>query len=419
MTSATEFRHGWRVVLASSTGNGSGLSGLAFYTFGVFIVPLVGAFGWSRGQVSVAASFLLIGTAITAPIIGSLIDRLGTRRVAVASMAGLVVGYCLLTQLGGSITAFYAAWLAMALIGGGTTPVVWTRAVNMWFDKGRGLALGLTLAGSGIAGVLGPPAATKLITTYGWQAGYLGIAAFIALIAIPVIAFNLAERRPATSGAPTTETGTSKSAAPTSAADVPGLTLQESLYTVSFWKICGGFFFVAAMVAGLIINLVPLLIDRGLSQMAAAEIAGVMGFAVLAGRIGVGYLLDLVPANIVSRVLLGLPGLGCLLLSIDGAPTWMVLISVMSLGFAAAAEIDLVAYLVSRCFGMKSYGKIYGWQLTPFYIGAAVGPLIVGMMYDAFQGYVEALYVSAVALLVGAFVIGSVKIPPEYDRKGH
>jgi MFS family permease len=97
----------------------------------------------------------------------------------------------------------------------------------------------------------------------------------------------------------------------------------------------------------------------------------------------------------------------------------MVLLSVASLGFAAAAEIDLVAYLVSRCFGMKAYGKIYGWQLTPFYIGAAVGPLMVGVFYDTFQSYVQALYFAAAALIAGALVIGSVAIPPQYDRKGH
>ena len=83
-TSATvgdEFRRGWRTLLAASIGNGSGLSGLAFYTFGVFILPLTEAFGWARGDVSIASSFLLLGTVISAPIVGSLIDRIGARRV--------------------------------------------------------------------------------------------------------------------------------------------------------------------------------------------------------------------------------------------------------------------------------------------------------------------------------------------------
>ncbi|MCC6171251.1 MAG: MFS transporter [Gammaproteobacteria bacterium] len=137
-----EFRRGWRTLLASGMGNGAGLGGLPVYTFGVFVVPLVEAFGWTRGQISSAASFLIVGSALTAPIIGGIVDRYGVRRVGLASMIALALGYALLTQLGGTIAMFYAAWLALSLIGGGTTPVVWTRTVGVWFDRGRGLAAG-------------------------------------------------------------------------------------------------------------------------------------------------------------------------------------------------------------------------------------------------------------------------------------
>ena len=167
-----EFRRGWKTLLASAMGNGSGLSGIAFYTFGVFIVPLVTAFGWTRGQVSIAASFMILGTAITAPIIGSIIDRLGAQRVALISMVLVALGYFALTQSSGSIALFYASWLMIALVGGGTTPVVWTRAVNMWFDRGRGLALGLALAGSGVASIFAPVLTNSMIKAYGWQGAY-------------------------------------------------------------------------------------------------------------------------------------------------------------------------------------------------------------------------------------------------------
>src|SRR5258708_3775112 len=77
-----EFRRGWRVLLASCVGLGLGLSGITFFTFGVFVVPLANDFGWTRGQIASAASILVIGTAITAPIIGTVIDRFGARRIA-------------------------------------------------------------------------------------------------------------------------------------------------------------------------------------------------------------------------------------------------------------------------------------------------------------------------------------------------
>ena len=402
-----EFRRGWKTLLASAMGNGSGLSGIAFYTFGVFIVPLVTAFGWTRGQVSIAASFMILGTAITAPIIGSIIDRLGAQRVALISMVLVALGYFALTQSSGSIALFYASWLMIALVGGGTTPVVWTRAVNMWFDRGRGLALGLALAGSGVASIFAPVLTNSMIKAYGWQGAYAGLGLFILLVSIPVVALLFKEK---------TRDGVWTQASAHASDHLTGLSLDEARRTTAFWKIAGGFFLVAAVIAALIINLIPLLIDRGLAQGDAAQVAGVMGIAVLLGRVGVGFLLDLFSASAVARLLLAASAVGCLALSIEGTPTWVAVICVISLGLAAAAEVDLVAYLTSRCFGMKAYGKIYGWQLTAFYIGAAVGPFCAGLAYDYFQGYLQVLYFAAASLVFGAIVIGTIQLPKEFAR---
>jgi MFS family permease len=407
-----EFRRGWRTLFASSVGNGAGLSGLPFYTFGVFVVPLVEAFGWTRGQVSSAASFLIIGTAITAPIIGSMIDRYGVRRVGITSMIALAFGYALLTQLGTAITMFYAAWLAMSLIGGGTTPVVWTRTVGVWFDRGRGFALGLALAGSGVASLFAPVLTNKAIAAWGWQGGYLALAAFILVVAVPLIAIFLKDRpdeQPASQPA-----HAAHAAATTAAPELPGMTLDEALKTAAFWKIAIGFFFVSGVVAALIINLVPLLIDRGLERADAAAIASVMGIAVLLGRIGIGFLLDRLRAPSVARTLLALCAGGCVLLSLADLPSWVIGLAVMSLGLAAAAEVDLVAFLTSRFFGIRAYGKIYGWQLTAFYLGAAIGPFSAGLAYDRYQSYLPVLYFAAGALLFGAIVTGTLGRPPEF-----
>jgi MFS family permease len=412
-SSEGEFRRGWRILLASSVGIGSGLSGIAFYTFGVFIVPLGEAFGWTRGQVNIAASFLIIGTAITAPIVGTIIDKYGARRVGIGSTVLLALGYLFaLTQLTDNIYVFYAAWLAMALIGGGTTPVVWTRAINIWFDRDRGLALGLTLAGSGLTGIFGPLFCTLLIAAYGWQAGYIGVGALILFIAVPVLFLFFKEGMPTTTPA---DASVAASSAESTQPLLTGFTLGESLRSVPFWVISGGFFLVSGVVAGLLINVVPILIDRGLTGVDAAKIAGTLGIAVVIGRVGIGYLIDRVRAPLVARVLLILTAMGCWLLTIEGTPTWVAVISVMSMGLAAAAEVDLVAYLSSRYFGMKAYGKIYGWQITAFYLGAAFGPISVGLAYDHFGSYLQVLYGAAGILVFGALVVGSLGKPPDFN----
>lgn len=404
MTPREEFGRGWKTLLACSVGNGSGLSGIPFYTFSVFVLPLVAAFDWQRGDVTTAASFLIFGTAITAPIVGSFIDRFGAYRVSLISFALLCVGYYLLTKQHGQIAFFYAAWLAMSLVGGGTTPVVWTRSVNLWFDRGRGLALGLALAGSGLSGVLAPPLTNKAIATWGWQGGYIAIALYILVIAIPMIALFYRDR-------PTVDIhATSAAAAPAA-----GLTLSEAARSTAFWRIAVGFFFVSGVIAGLIINLVPLLVDRGMERASAAQIASIMGFAVLIGRVGIGYLLDRLPAPRVAAALLLLCAAGCWLLSRVDVPVWAISLCVVALGLGAAAEVDLVAYLTSRYLGMRAYGRIYGLQLSFFYLGAALGPWAFGKSFDRYQTYGPALYFAVGALIFGAIVVGLLG-RPAFDK---
>jgi MFS family permease len=321
-------------------------------------------------------------------------------------MIALSLGYAALTQLDGTLGLFYVAWLGLSLIGGGTTPVVWTRTVNIWFDRGRGLALGIALAGSGLAGVFAPVIVSRIIAEHGWQAGYLAVGGFILLVSVPLIALLL-EERPKSVSTATPENAAAASAAAVEAAPLPGFVLAEALRQVAFWKIAIGFFLVSGVIAALIINLIPLLVDRGLAQQSAASIAGVMGIAVLVGRVAIGFLLDRFAAPAVARLLLGICAVGCFALTIPDASMWLVTISVLSLGLAAAAEVDLVAYLTSRFFGMRSYGEIYGWQLTSFYLGAALGPLAAGMAYDHYQSYVPTLYFACGAMIFGALVTGS------------
>jgi cyanate permease len=285
---------------------------------------------------------------------------------------------------------------------------VWTRNVTLWFDRGRGLALGFALAGSGVTAMLAPPIINHVIDRWGWQGGYLAIAAFVGLVALPVIAL-LYKDRPDVKVHPS-------AAQPTPA--VEGLSMAEALRAPAFWKIALGFFFVSAVIAGLIINLIPLLVDRGLDRANAAQVAGVMGTAVLLGRIGIGWLLDRVSAPLVAGALLLLCGLGFLLLTREHLPMPVIWFCVIALGFGAAAEVDLVAYLTGRYLGMKAYGRIYGLQLTFFYIGAAIGPALIGKAYDHYQDYNPSLYFAVGALAFGAAVL-SLLGRPAFARAGH
>jgi MFS family permease len=385
----TELGRHWKTVLASMVGVGFGASGLPFYSMGLFIKPLSAAFGWNRAQISVAGLCLQFGMVFAAPVVGFLVDRFGARRVALISMLCLTLGLASLSGLKGDLMTLYVIWSALAVMAGGTTPVVWTRAINRCFNRQRGVALGLTLAGTGVAAIGAPILLGPVIAGHGWRAGYLALAAVTALVALPMVAIFLRDAKPAASE---------------DVAPLEGAALKEALGAFWFWR-CGlGFMIIAGGVAALILHLAPMLMDSGLSPQQAGGVAGMLGITIIVGRLCVGALVDRFPAAYVGMSFLILPAIACLLLT-HGAPIPAALL----IGLAAGAEVDLLAYLVSRRFGMRNYGQIYGCQHALFSIGAGIGPVLLGAAHDRMGSYMGALNVDAVMILAGALVIGSLR----------
>ncbi len=390
LSTSDEFRRGWRFVAGAALGAGFGLNGLPFYTLGLFLKPIAGEFGWTRAQVSVAAVCLMAGTAVGGPIIGLFADRVDVRRIGLISMAALSIGYLCMSLIGPDLTTFYAVLLGFALAGCGTTPIVWTRIVNGWFDAGRGLALALTLAGTGIAAIVGPLFVAAVAHSYGWRGAYVGLAVATAGLAIAPVALLL--RGSAGAGA-------------VSVAALEGMTLQAAVRTAAFWSILAAFFFVSAAVSGGIVHLAPLLTDAGAPLGLAAQLAGLMGVAVLTGRLVVGALLDRYQAKHVAGAFLAAPAAGCLLLANAGGSVPLAAVAASTFGLAAGAEVDLIAYLTSRYFGLKAYGRIYGFQLASFAVGAGAGPFAAGWVHDTFGSYRTALYAGAAMLALGIVLL--------------
>lgn len=400
----SELRAHWPVVMAAAVGVGAGVTGATIFSLGIFINPLSDAFGWSRTEASAAKTFITLGFVVTAPFIGYLADRLGVRAIGLVSMTALALAMLGMTRMNGEVGVYYAALFAMALAGCGTTPLVWTRGVATWFDRQRGLALGLTLTGSGLAGVIVPPALGGLIDTYGWQAGYVGMAGAALLALVPIgFLFHENGRQKKTSTAPR----------PAVALNA-GLGLAEALRTLRFAKIGLGFLVVGAAISSLTVHLIPLLTDSGMSRELAVRIAGLLGVAVILGRVGTGWLVDRVHPPLVAGVFLCMPIVACALLASGPDSVALVMVAAACIGLAAGSEVDLVPYLTARYFGLKAYGKIYGSVFVLFYAGVGVGPLFLGWMYDRNGDYVAALLVAIPVLAAGAALIASLGRPPRF-----
>jgi MFS family permease len=398
-----EFRDGWKVVLAAACGVGVGLIGAPIFTLGTFLVPLSKTFGWTRAEVSAASLFLVFGTIVTAPFVGRFADRIGVRSIGIVSVALLAVAQVGMTQIGPSVMSFYLALIVFSLMGCGTSPIVWTRGVASWFDAKRGLAFGLTLAGTGVAAMVLPPFVGGLIAADGWQAGYLGLAAITAVAIVPVALFFRERGR--------TERGLA--AAPVAH---PGYTLKEALRMRRFWQLGLGNVLVTGSTAALVVHFVALLQDSGMTPAMAVRTAGLIGAAIVVGRLSTGYLVDKFHPPAVGAAFMLIPCAGALLLATSAPSAAVAGVAALAFGLAAGAEVDLVAYMTTRYFGLKAYGEIYGWQFILFELAVGFGPLLMGRMYDLNGNYEAGLLVLAAAYVIASLSFGSLGKAPDFAQ---
>lgn len=220
---ADEFRRHWRLLLAATAGVICSSVVLPFYTIGTLLKPVTAEFGWSRAEFQSAILFSATLGAMAGPLVGWLIDRYGSRRIALPGLAGLSLGFFLAAAMDGSLWMFYSAYACMALLGAGTTPITWTRAVGAAFSHRRGLALGLALSGTGICAMAAPLFTVWLLEQHGWRGAYVGLGLLPLLLAAPLVLWGF--RGEPSPGAPA-ETGN---------AGAWGLSVRDALRGYRFW----------------------------------------------------------------------------------------------------------------------------------------------------------------------------------------
>lgn len=391
-TSIGEWRRGWRVAGASLVGMGVG-AGLYQYVSSLFIAPLEEAFGWSRGDIAGAAAIGLIG-ALSAPLIGLIADRVGAMRVAIAAMLVVSLAYVGLASMTGELWQFMACVSLLAIAAPGCTSLVFSRAVNGWFDKSRGLALGVMTSGLSVATFALTPVLTRIIETEGFRAGYLTLAAGAGILGVLVVLFGIR------SGPKGSRTAVDSDAPP------EGATLREAVRLRGFWLLAGAMLCVNAASTGVLTQIAPLLGEKGL-RSAAQTLIPIYAIAVMASRLGVGALIDRAEAKFVAAAVTAAALVGFLMLTHTAPPVTYAIVCVVLIGLMQGAEGDVLAYFVSRLFGLRAYNTIYGVFFTVSILGSAIGIAGYGQLYDATQNYDLALMLSGgiLALAVGLYLL--------------
>jgi nitrate/nitrite transporter NarK len=409
---AAEWRAHWPIAVAAMAGYS--MIGLQSYGISPFVAPLEQEFGWTRSQVMLGVSISNAVGIFLNIIIGLIVDRFGSRRVALTGLIVKSSAFALLATATGAVLNWTLLWVLIAIGVVLVQSTVWMRALAQFFDKSRGFAFAFALSGTSIMSIVLPPYATWLILTYGWRAGFVALGATWLAVALPLVFLFFRDRHK-----PRPAAGAEPAEAEAPAAPLPGITFREGLKTKPFWLLVisfGCFSFFSLTVAT---NLVPLLSETGISMMEAAGIASIMGVVGIVVRLSVGALLDRLPGNVIGSITLFLPVIGAGLLLVDAPSALVLTLAVACFGAAIGAEMDVALFLATRHFGLKAFASLFNAVITFGALMAAIGPFVGGTLHDMTGNYDLLLMTIMVLMTIGSLAMAFIGPTPKALPGGH
>jgi predicted MFS family arabinose efflux permease len=392
-----EFSYAWRVVLASAVGIGLGMAPIPIYTLGVFAGPLAAEFDWGIDKVFSALPILTLCALVLSPLVGLLADKVGARSVVIGSIIGFSVGLMLHAFNQGSLALYLLLWGVVALLGVGTLPITWTRVINNWFSDCKGLALGCALVATGIFGIFVKFYVAFLIDAVGWRMAFVGLGLLPLVTSLPLVYFLFRDIDD-----PKVPEAQKKVLAEKSGQEITGMLASSVFKDWRFWLMSVCFVAISFGVGGLIPNLENLFSTKGFDKDDAIILASLIGVSVVVGRLSGGFLIDHFWAPGVAVCMLVVPAISCYFLAQADLTFTIAAIAVLLIGLSAGAEQDLMAFMVARYFGMKSYGVVYGVLYSCFALGAGSGPWLLGREFAATGTYDNALLYVGIAFIVGS-----------------
>jgi predicted MFS family arabinose efflux permease len=387
-----EFKRGWRVVAASLLGLMFSQATIHSSTLGVLTPELSRAFGWSRSEVQASFAALTISAMLSAPVAGMLVNRLGPRRVLLISVPCLSLTFMAFAFMTGSLLQFYAISAVSACLGAGTLPMAYAKVVTSWFPKKTGLALAIAMLGPGLLSTFSIPLIMWIVGAFGWRAVYIIVGA-MPLVMFPIVWAWLKEEptRDRAVAAPPERTGS---------------TLFEALREWRLWVMALAFLLSSGSITGCLTNLPTLLSDSGLKRSEIMMVAPALGACALVGRIVGGRFLDRWWAPAVAFVFLSLLAGGLALLGRAQLSPMLAASALALIGLSSGVENDVLAYMVSRYFGLRAYGSVYGVLFMASGVGGGFSPIIFSIGRDQTGSFQIVLYAACVIIaLAGAALL--------------
>lgn len=407
------FFYGW-IIIGLSFVNLAVAFGI-WYSFSVFFLAIIKDFGWSRAATSSIFSVFIICHALMGILTGHLQDRFGPRRV-IPFGAVLLTGSLILTSKAQEIWHFYLAYSVLA--GMGVSLIGFTSHsafLPNWFERKRGLAVGIAMSGIGFGMLVLVPLLEKIITFYSWRIAYLSVSV-VTLFLIAPLNLLLARRSPAEINLlPDGESAnrTAGTAIPKRKVEIldrewvgRDWTLFKALGVKQFWFLSSAFFFISFAYQSTLLHSVAVMVDSGLTQHTATLLFGILGVAGSGGKILFGYLSDIYGREQISTTggLIAALGIACLIASGSGSLTLSLLFALLfGIGYGSAAP--LLPSVSADIFSGRAFGIIFAMIGIGGGLGGSVGSFVAGLIRDMTDSYSISLSMSIVSLILSVTLI--------------
>ncbi|MFC1965211.1 MFS transporter [Chloroflexota bacterium] len=383
------------------------------YTFGVFFKPVLTEFGWTRAAISGAFSLNMFLSGVLGIVAGRLTDKFGPRLVMTACGFFLGIGYLLMSQVT-AIWQFYLFYGVIVGLGmsGSFAPLAST--IARWFVDRRGMMMGTVLAGVGFGAVIMPPVAGWLVSIYGWRTSYI-IVGIVALVIITSAAQFL-RRDPGQMEQ--LAFGAREVKAESLDLQHGGFSLQEATRTVQFGIVCAVLFCFGFITFAVMVHVVPHATDLGFSATTAARIIAIIGGVSIVAKVIMGGAADRI-GNKAAYIIGFALSAATLFWLLAAREVWMLYLFAIIYSFGYSALVVLEAPLVAELFGLSSLGVIIAVAGLGFTIGAAMGPLLAGYIFDITASYQLAFLICAVVGIMGAVLTSFIRPVKRKGLIGH
>lgn len=381
--------YGWWIIL------GSGItlvfsSGIGFYSHGAILDPLRIHYGWSKGAISTALTMYFAASGVLGMAVGEAIDRFGSKPLLILGSIITGIGFFLLSRIT-QLWQLFGVYLFLAVGTSCASPLTVTTLIGNWFVLKRGMAMGLAMSGLSLGGMIMVPFTVYLISHWGLRTALPLLGGLFGLVIIPIALF-LIKQRPAEVGQfpdgrqkvpPLLSNSSGRRISWTPQAHL--WTRVEAMHTTAFWAIVIAFWLAMTGQLAFLVHQVSFL-SMSLGPAGAARTVSVTTGASIIGRLFLGSIADRYDKRFVTIFCFLLQGIAVLFMA-HSHRVAVLYLGTFAFGLTMGGIFMMQSLLVSDCFSMASFGTIIGFSGLFTQLGAAFGPTIAGLIFDATHEY--------------------------------